>query len=217
MTIEDVKKATIDDAKELLSLAKQYDVDGDVYDLDRDADILADIISDKMKDSGIESVYNFIKDAAEGRSPLAVIDGAGCLAPFEEADLDALKEKLCKEVFPARDSEILEDIEVAARQEYSIEGVYILDSIGDGFGISTQFGDVSVASESQAVIDEFARRFRESGPVHASAFMENISSCAENALIIESDPPEVYTEDDFCRDRDDLITKLRDRLTDITA
>ena len=56
MTIEDVKKATIDDAKELLSLAKQYDVDGDIYDLDADADILADIISDKMKDSGIEAV-----------------------------------------------------------------------------------------------------------------------------------------------------------------
>lgn len=215
MTIEEVKKATIDDAKVLVSLANQHDIDVTVYDLDADADILADIISNQMKDSGIEMVYNFIKDAAEGRSPFAVINNYGLLEPFEEADLADLKERLCEKVFPARDSEILEDIEVAARQEYSIEGVYILDCIGDSFGISTQFGDVSVASESQAVIDEFARRFRESGPVHASAFMENISSCAEDALIIESDPPEIYTEDDFCSDRDDLVAELRNRLTDI--
>ena len=99
MTIEDVKKATIYDAKELLSLANQHDIDVTVYDLDRDADILADIISDKMKNSGIEAVYNFIKDAAEGRSPLAVIDGYGCLAPFDEADLEDLKERICEEVF----------------------------------------------------------------------------------------------------------------------
>ena len=217
MTIEDVKKATIDDAKELASIAEQHDFDVTVYDLDADRDILADIIFNEMKDSGIDMVYNFIKDAAEGRSPFAVIDNYGCLRPFEEADLDDLKEKLCKEVFPSDDAEILEAIEEAARQEYSIEGVHTLDSIGDRFGISTHFDDVSVASESQAVIDEFARRFREFGPVHASAFMENISSCAENALIIESDPPGIYTKDDFCWDRDNLVAKLRSRLTDITA
>ena len=99
MTIEDVKKATIDDAKELASLAEQHDFDVTVYDLDADRDILADIIFNEMKDSGIDMVYNFIKDAAEGRSPFAVINNYGLLEPFEQADLDDLKERLCKEVF----------------------------------------------------------------------------------------------------------------------
>lgn len=214
MTIEDLKKATIEDAKDLVTLANQHGIEMDVYDLEADADILADLISDMMKASGIEMVYNFIKDAAEGHSPFAVINNCG-LAPFGQEDLDYLRERLCDEVFPPEDAEILEAIDEAARQEYSIEGVHALKSIGDRFGISTQFEDVSVASESQAVIDEFARRFRDFGPVHASAFIENIGSCAEDALIIESDPPEVYTEDDFCSDRDDLISELRDRLTDI--
>lgn len=217
MTIEDLKKATIDDAKELITLANRHGIEMDFYDLEADADILADLISDMMKASGIEMVYNFIKEAAEGHSSFAVINKSGLLAPFGQEDLDYLKERLCDEVFPDGDAEILEAIEEAARQEYSIEGVHTLDSIGDRFGISTHFDDVSVASESQAVIDEFARRFRDFGPVHASAFMENISSCAEDALIVESDPPEVYTEDDFCSDRDDLISELRDRLTDIAV
>ena len=120
MTIEDVKKATIYDAKELLSLANQHDIDVTVYDLDADADILADIISDKMKEYGIEEVYNFIKDAAEARSPLAVIDAYGYLAPFDEADLEDLKERICEEVFPSSDVEILEAIEAAAEQEYDL-------------------------------------------------------------------------------------------------
>lgn len=217
MTIEDLKKATIEDAKELVSIANQHGIEMDVYDLDADAYILADLISDLMKNSGIEMVYNFIKDAAEGHSPFAVINKSGLLAPFGQEDLAYLKERLCEDVFPDGDAEILEAIEEAAKQEYSIEGVHTLDSIGDRFGISTHFDDVSVASESQAIIDEFARRFRESGPIHASAFMENISSCAEDALIVESDPPEIYTEDDFYSDRDDLVAELRSRLTNIVV
>ena len=187
MTIEDVKKATIDDAKELLSLAKQYDVDGDVYDLDRDADILADMISYKMKEYGIEEVYNFIKDAAESHSPLAVIDVYDYLRPFEQADLDDLKERLYEEVFSSEDAKVLNAIEEAFAQDYSSEGVRTLDRIGEDFGISTPFTCVTVADE------------------------------LSDDLIIENDPPKTFSVNDFDVDRYLLIEQLRDRLTDITA
>lgn len=182
MTIEDLKKATIDDAKELVSLANHHSIDMDIYDLEADACILADLISDLMKASGIEMVYNFIKDAAEGHSPFALIDGYGCLEPFRQPDLDCLRERLCEEVFPDGDAEILEAIEEASRQKYSIEGVQTLKRIEERFGIPTHFDNVSVAGES-----------------------------------VKSDPPEIYTEDDFCRDCDDLVAELRNRLTDITV
>lgn len=184
MTIEDVKKATIDDAKKLLSLAKQYDIDEDVVDLDASADIIADIISDKMKNDGIEAVYNFIKDAAESRSPLAVIDVYDYLRPFEEADLDDLKERLYEEVFSSEDAKVLNAIEEAFAQDYSSEGVRTLDRIGEDFGISTPFTRVTVADE------------------------------LSDDLIIENDPPKTYSVNDFDVDRYLLIEELRKRLSD---
>lgn len=215
MTIEDVKKATIDDAKELLSLAKQYDVDGDVYDLDADPYILADIISDKMKDSGIEAVYNFIKDVAESRSPLAVIDNYGDLRPFEEADLDDLKKRLCEKVFPARDSEILEDIEEAVEQKYSMEGVSNLDQIARSYKIDSPILFVEAAGDE--AFKDLCKMLVEFYGQDGVDEVDKFYGCSSDSLIIIEPDMDYYREADFNRDRDDLVAKLRSRLTDITA
>lgn len=215
MTIEDVEKATLSDVKKLVSLANRHGIDVTVYDIKADANILAGIISDKMENSGMDTVYNFIKDVAENRAPFAVIDNYENLASFGQEDLDDLKRSLCEKAFPEVDQLFLQSIIYASTEEYSIEGVETLKNIGYQCRIHTQFDKVSVASESQAVIDGLAKCFRESGPEQASAFMEKIKFCKKNDLIKETNPPEVYTEEDFCRDRDEFVAQIRSRLTDI--
>lgn len=134
--------------------------------------------------------------------------------PFGQADLDDLKERLCKEVFPARDAKILEAIEEAAEQEYSIEGIEILGDISSDF---FQGGPLALVTEgvSEVVTDEYKQIRARYGNAAAEEYMEGIYGWGHKDLILNVHPPKYYEKEDFITDKNDLIADLRSKLTNI--
>lgn len=99
MTIEEIKNCTLENVKDLVDFAHENDIEvPDVYDLDTDKDVFWNRIAELLDDSGIEMVYEYVKDAATGDSPFAMEDDCGYLVPFTEADFDALRDYILERI-----------------------------------------------------------------------------------------------------------------------
>ena len=117
-------------------------------------------------------------------------------------------------MFPSSDVEILEAIEEAARQEYSIEGIDILGDISSDFFLG---GPLALVTEGVAeiVTDEYKQIRARYGNAAADEYMEGIAGWGHKDLILNVHPPKYYEKEDFITDKNDLIADLRSKLTDI--